>query len=203
MQSQRRVSFSFLLPLLDMIVWVLLVALPASLVFLNLEQMAQGSNVANIHIGDFSVSIPRNQFVSHALWEATTQSSHAIVVANVPGFFGDSLVSLMRWRHTSMTLDSWRAVSFPLFCLPAWWLVGLGIDVLLKWRHLHWATFLTGTVLFVLFSVLFVGFRFALSPSDFGEDVYLLWGIGLWVGLFAVLPVAWVRQWRLSRLNDR
>jgi len=93
-------------------------------------------------------------------------------------------------------LDTWRAIAFPFFCLPAWWLVGLGVDVLLKQRRLHWFTFLTGTLLFILFGVLFFGLRFVLTDSERGEITYPLWGIGLWAVLFAILPIAWFRQWR-------
>jgi hypothetical protein len=190
-----------LLPLIDLVVWVVLLAVPATLVFLNLERTAQGSGVANIHTEMFSASIPRKQFLSFALESATINSAHTVAAANMPGFAGELLISLptswpASWHPAGMMLDTWRAIAFPFFCLPAWWLVGLGVDVLLKQRRLHWFTFLTGTLLFILFGVLFFGLRFALTDSERGEITYPLWGIGLWAVLFAILPIAWFRQWR-------
>jgi hypothetical protein len=196
-----RVSFSVLLPLIDLVIWVVLLAAPATLVFLNLERVAQGSGTAHIQAGMFSASIPRNEFLSFAMQSAALKSSHTVAAANMPGFFGELLLSLptswpASWRPAGMMLDTWRAITFPFFCLPAWWLVGLGVDALLKWRRLHWATFLIGTLLFILFGVLFCGLRFALTDSERGEVTYPLWGIGLWSLLFAILPIAWFRQWR-------
>ena len=201
MKPYSRVSFSVLLPLIDLVIWVVLLAVPATLVFLNLERVAQGSGVANIQAEMFSASIPRKQFLSFALQSAAIKSSSTVAAANMPGFFGELLISLptswpASWHPAGMMLDTWRAITFPFFCLPAWWLVGLGVDVLLKWRRLHWVTFLTGTLLFILFGVLFFGLRFALTDSERGGLVYPLWGMGLWAGLFAVLPIAWFRQWR-------
>jgi hypothetical protein len=190
-----RVSFSVLLPLIELVVWVVLLAVPATLAFLNLERVAQGSGVAHIQAGMFSASIPRNQFLSFALESAAIKSSHIVDAANMPGFFGE-LLWPASWHPAGVMIDTWRAITFPFFCLPAWWLVGLGVDVLLKWRRLHWGTFLTGTLLFILFGVLFLGFRFALTDSERGEVTYPLWGIGLWAFLFAILPIAWFRQWR-------
>jgi hypothetical protein len=196
-----RVSFSVLLPLIELVISVVVLAVPATLVFLNHERVTQGSAVANIQAEMFSASIPRKQFLSFALQSAAIKSSHTVAAANMPGFFGEILISLptswpASWHPTGMMVDTWRAITFPFFCLPAWWLVGLGWNVLLKWRRLHRATFLTGTLLFILFGVLFLGLRFALTASERGETTYPLWGIGLWAVLFAILPIAWFRQWR-------
>ena len=84
----------------------------------------------------------------------------------------------------------------PFFCLPAWFFVGCGIDALLGWRRLHWAALATGTLLCVLFLVLFLGLRFGISTEERGEVVFPLWGMSLWALLFASIPAAWIRQWR-------
>ena len=98
-------------------------------------------------------------------------------------------------------LWSWRDITFPFFCLPAWWLVGLGIDGLLRWRRLHLAAMITSLVLFLFFAIAFLALRFGSSP-DRENDVYLFWGVVVWWGLFAVLPIAWVRQ-RRSRIAEK
>jgi hypothetical protein len=199
-------SFSILLPLLELAVWIVLVAVPATLVFLNLNQMAHGSPTAHIGSGQFAMQIPRQHFLWFAFWAATTHSAHAITAINVPGTIPEVLLSLptswpTSWRPAGLTLDSWRAVIFPFFCLPAWWFAGLGLDSLLGRRQLHWATFLLGTIFSLLFITLFLGFRFGMSASERIGINWVLWGLGLWALLFATFPCAWLRQRRPSVAN--
>lgn len=194
-----RVSFSLLLPLVELALWVSLVLVPTTLVYFHLHHVAQTGSAA-IHAGEFSVTIPQDHLLAFALQVATISHSHAITAINLPGTFVEALISLPTswphlWHPPSMPIDIWRALTLPIFCLPAWWFVGVGLDALLGWRRLHWVALLTGSVLFVLFLVLFFGLRFGMSASERLEVVdWAFWGLGLWIALFGVLPCAWLRQ---------
>jgi hypothetical protein len=202
-----RTSFSFLLPLVELAIWVVLVAVPATLVFLNLQLTAHESPTAHMSSGLVSAEIPREQFLEFAFSSTTDTSANAITAVNIPGIILEILVSLPTswpdsWHPSGWILDTWRAVIFPFFCLPAWCFVGLGVDSLLGWRRLHWGTLLSGSVFFLLFMVLFLGFLFGMSAAERveGDSGSLLWGIALWALLFAIFPCAWLRQ-RPSRVT--
>ena len=201
-----RASFSVLLPLFELAIWVVLILVPATLVFLNLSQTAHGSPTAHVGTGNFSAEIPRQHFLWFAFWSATTNRAHTIAAINIPGTIPEVLLSLptswpQSWHPAGWHLDSWRALVFPFFCLPAWWFAGLGVDSLLGWRRLHWGTLLSGSIFFSLFTTLFLGFLFGMSASERaeGDSNWILWGVGLWASLFATFPCAWLRQ-RRSRL---
>jgi hypothetical protein len=196
-----RASFSVLLPLFELVTWIVLIVVPATLVFLNLNQIAHGSPTAHIDSENFSANIPRQQFWSFAFSSATNSRAHAITAINIPGIIPAILFSLstslpQSWHPAGWVLDTWRAVVFPLFCLPTWWFAGLGVDSLLGWRRLHWGTLLSGSIFFFLFVTLFLGFRFGMSASERaeGDSDWILWGVGLWALLFATFPCGWLRQ---------
>jgi hypothetical protein len=201
-----RASFTVLLPLCELILWIVLIAIPATMNFLNLKQIAHGSLTAHIDLRNFSVDIPRHQFLSFAFSSATNNKAHAITAINIPGIIPEILFSLVTswpqsWHPAGWILDSWRALIFPFYCLPAWWFAGLGFDSLLGWRRLHWGALLSGSIFFVLFVTLFLGFGFGLSASERADrdSQWILWGTGLWALLFATFPCAWLRQ-RRSRV---
>jgi hypothetical protein len=203
-----RASFSVMLPLFELAIWVVLVVVPATLVFLNLNQTAHGSPTAHVGTERFGLEIPRQRVLWFAFWSATNNKAHAIAAINIPGTIPEVLISLptswpQSWHPAGWLIDSWRALIFPFFCLPAWWFVGLGVDSLLGWRRLHWVTLLLGSIFFLLFAVLFLGFRFGMSISERTEsDIrWVLWGFGLWALLFAAFPCAWLRQ-RRSRTAE-
>jgi hypothetical protein len=202
------ISFAIILPLTELFVAALILAVPAALVYLNLENIAHGTGVAHIEFGQFSQTIPRENFVSYATQTSSFESSGVLSALNMPGFFGELLVSLPTtwpesWHPSGISLMSWRAVVFPIFSVPAWLLVGCGIDTLLGWRKLHWSVLLLGTLLCLLFAILFAGLEFGVSASERGEVVFPLWGLGLWSVLFATLPAVWIRRWRDRRATAR
>lgn len=201
------ITFALILPLAELCAALLILTVPALLIFLNLETLAHGTGVAHVEFGQFSETIPRSDFVQFATRSSSFRSSHTLTALNMPGLFGELLVSLpttwpASWHPAEISIDSWRAVMTPLFCLPAWLLVGCGIDALLGWRNLHWTVLLAGTLLCVLFAALFVGLQFGMSASERGEVVFPLWGLSLWTALFATSPAAWIRRLR-TRAKDR
>jgi hypothetical protein len=91
-------------------------------------------------------------------------------------------------------LDTWRALVFPFFCLPFWWLVGCGLDVIVHNERLHWSLLLTGTVLFVICLTAVVGYCFPMSASDRADLAWVMKGFAGWTIAFAILPFAWIAQ---------
>lgn len=103
MRLPSRPSFSVILPLLELSVWVALIIVPSSLEFLDLEGTARGAAVTRIEAGELNVAIPRSEFLPFAVEIATTESAPWIAGANIPGILGEALVSL----PTSWP-ESWR-----------------------------------------------------------------------------------------------
>src|SRR5262249_28790345 len=140
---------------------------------------------------------------SVAMWD-----SHTISAINLPGMFIEPLSRLVpAWRQlghpAQLTRDSWRALTLPIFCLPGWWLVGRGIDGLLGRKRLHWATLLTGSVLFVLFVVVLLGFTFGLSSAERADLHWISWGLAFWTLAFSVLPLTWFLRSRFRETRSQ
>lgn len=199
------VTFALILPLAELCVALLVLTLPALLIFLNLETLAHGTGAAHIEFGQFSQTIPRNDFVSYATQSSSFQSSHLLSALNMPGFLVELLVSLPTswpesWHPSGVSLMSWRSLIWPVFCLPAWLLTGCGVDALLGWRKLHWSVTLTGTILCLLFSIVFfAGIAVERFSSNRDNDWFIFSGLALWSLLFGTLPALWIRQWRARR----
>jgi hypothetical protein len=66
-------------------------------------------------------------------WEITT--------LNLPGFLFELLLSIRIWPNiwqpAGITLWGWRAFSLPIFALPAWYYVGVGVEGLYGRVVLH------------------------------------------------------------------
>ena len=200
----RKLPFSVLLPLLELAIWVVLVAIPATLAYTGLDQAARltvkrpRDSIAGIlpNIGDSERWFP--------LAIALQDRAHFIAAVNMPAMATEILVDLPTtwpesWHPQQLMLDTWRSLIFPFYCLPAWWFVGRGMDALLGTRRQHWATALFGFAIFLLFAVIFCGLAFGLSAADHEDSGWIFWGLGGWCLLFAVTPCAWFRQWRSRR----
>jgi hypothetical protein len=197
--------FSILLPLFDLAIWVVLVIVPTTIAYMSLLQMAHNSSTAEIRSGGTSfASVPRERFASFALSVGTIRQSHLITAINMPGIVSDLFISIPIWHidrlRTQMTMESWRALSFPLFCLPAWWFVGKGVDALVGSIRLHWSSLLLGCLFCALFIFLGIGLGLTATADERADTWWILSGMGLWAVLFAVFPFAWLRQ-RRSRAS--
>jgi hypothetical protein len=195
---------SFLLPFLALTVWSLLVPVPAIVLYDRLRQSAPITDPAHFHLGQFELSLPRNRLFSFCLRSVAEQRSHTITAVNLPGSIVEILISLPTswpglWHPKDFSANSWRSLVLPFFCLPAWWLVGCSIDGFLKRRTVHWGLLLTGSILSILFIVIFFGFLFGLSRSERGDEDWVLWGLGFWAVTFGVMPLVWLRQRTAAR----
>lgn len=131
------------------------------------------------------------------------RDSEIISSVNIPGVFIDAPVSRLfggaiHRNPFGWTWIAWRAISYPFFCLPAWWFAGRGLDALLGWRRPHWWTLLIGTFLCAGSLTLLLGLRFGLSAAEGAGDSWIVLGFGFWTLAFASFPAVWARRavWR-------
>jgi hypothetical protein len=189
--------FRVVLPLLAVVVWVGIVAVPASRLDLRLRQVTGNVRNANVGVGTFHTTIPPSRFGVYAMNATVVTHSHVITAVNLPGAMVEMPVSLATtqpeaWFPKRLDEPTWRVVATPAYGLPAWWVVGLGLEALVGRRRLRWPWMVLGVVLSGLMALTVCGFLFGWSVGSGSGWVYA--GLGLWTALFAVLPVAWVRQ---------
>lgn len=193
------IRFAVLLPIAELVLWIVLVPTQGLIAWLNLRHAARGARAVQMSFGEFTVVIPRDQFLRFAFGSATRNESPFITALNVPGMFAEFPLSAALswpevWRPRSLTPDLWRCISLPVFCLPAWWFAGRGLDSLLGWRRPRWWTLLIGTLLSVGFLVLLFGLWYGGSRADLIDGYWLLWGMGFWALALSLFPVVWIRN---------
>jgi hypothetical protein len=201
----KSARFSFLFPLLELVISVVLIAVPATLSYFGMRQSTnlKGKAVVSTNLG--RITIPQHEMWPIALEGAAMNASHAIATLNIPGTIVEALISIpTSWPHlrqpANLPMDIWRSITLPFFSLPFWWLVGRGFDSV-RARQTRWPLTLIGTVLFICFIVLFCGLRFGLSRADRMDESWPLWGLGLWALLFGVFPLAWLLRQRPVQLT--
>ncbi len=200
----RQPSFAVLLPLFSLVFWVVLIAVPATLFCFKLWHDARNAAAIRTQLGRFTLTVPREQSLIFAAAMVSFPKAHLIEAVNLPAFAMNLLISRFSrswpgtWTPGGLLPEEWNAISFPFYCLPFWWFVGIGFDAFLSRQRLKWATLLLGTLLCGFFLFLVLGLRFALSAEEREGLTYPFWGFGLWVALFAIFPAAWIHQWKAS-----
>lgn len=204
-----RIPFSHILPIIDLALLVVLVFVPITMTVVHLYAASKGSAQVRVPYGGLDLTVPRDQIVPAAIRMETIPRAHTMMAINLPGILIKALISLpfhtsptSTWHPHALLLDTWRALVFPFFCLPFWWLVGCGLDTLMYRERLHWPLLLTGTVFFVLFLMVILAFCFPMLASDRADVVWLMKGLIGWTIAFAVLPTAWIVQSIRRRGNE-
>jgi len=211
---QARLPFCKLLPFVALALCVAVLAAFTTLSYLNLRRISAHGRAVLIHNHEVNVRIPPKQFFIASIVAAGTVATRPIQAINMPAMVTEALVSATArtwpdsWRPaafgpTPVGLFAWRGLIFPIYCLPFWWFVGLGLDALLKQRYLRWPTLLIGTLLCGLLIVIVLGFTFTLSAEDHKDGTWIFCGFSLWILLFGTFPAAWLRQWLSSRRHAR
>lgn len=203
---EDRIPLSHILPVIDLALLVVLVFVPITMTSIHLYQASKGADPIHIHFGQFESIVPRGQIVPWAIQMETLARAHTMMAINLPGVLIQALISLptsrnLSWHPAALLLDTWRALVFPFFALPFWWLVGRGLDAIVTKERLHWLLLLAGTVLFALCLSAVVAYSFPMSARDREELIWSMKGFTGWTIAFAVLPIAWIMQWLRQRRN--
>lgn len=199
-----RLPFSLLLPLLDLFLWVVVAAIPTTFLYMNASQIASSEPNLTEKIGSTRFPATRDQYIAAAVENSMERTGQVMTAINEPATLAEMLESLPTswpesWHPQSLELFSWRALTYPLLCLPAWWLVGRSLDALFFSRRLHWPALLTGTIFCLLFIICFFGILLGTPPAPADDGSWACQGLAFWSALFFVSPVAWWLQWRRSR----
>jgi hypothetical protein len=196
------------LPLSELLVWLLLVALPFTFTYINLQtsQKHSGNVIVPMDGATFSFS---SQEIRHVALEwPARRASHVLTALNMPALAIELLVSLpiswpYSWHPTNLSMDAWRSISFPFFCLPVWWFAGKGFDALRRREKPSTRTTVFATLFSIGFLILSVGLtvtQFAMEQDGSVPKSDRTWwpilGMALWAILFISFPLAWLRERR-------
>jgi hypothetical protein len=156
---------------MDILLWAVIVLAPALLFFFRLKHMAHGSGSVSLTSGDFQMTISSNHFLSVAFDRAGWSAQKSITVLNAPAKFVEIVVSVLvsrtgNWYPASFLRSTWRSLIYPIYALPAWFYVGLGIDALLGRSRIRQRNMILSLILALASAVLCCGFRFGISPAE-------------------------------------
>jgi len=202
-----RLPFSLLLPALDLILWVFLALIPVTLYYFGfLADARQDHPPADSISATQQLHLQPEEVASQQLEVAMDWRSRTLMDINPPALGIETLVSIGPrwpeiWRPDAIALATWRALVYPLYALPAWWLAGMALDALFGRRRLHWLVFAVAMVLFLFCGLMAVAGSVVSLQGD-AEDLWRAIGFILWSLLFAVAPVAWWRQRRRDTRRD-
>lgn len=195
-----------MLPLLELVLWVLLVPVPTTLMYLTLQQEPAARHQTMLRdADDHSVRIAADRALPMALYGATKGQATFLWSLNIPGVLIGLAFDIRtwpdEWHPSSLLVDTWRAISFPIFCLPFWWMVGRGLDALRDGRRLGWPLGLMGVIMSLAFAVAVAGCAVAFSERDRTDPLkfWIFGGLGIWLLLFGMVGFAWIRQLILRR----
>jgi hypothetical protein len=195
-------SFVLLLPIMEILVWAVVVLGPTLILFFRLKHAAQGSGSVSIMGADIQMSISSEHFLSVAFDHAGWAAEKAIITLNASAKFVEVAVSLIvsrtgNWQPKSLLSSTWRSMIYPIYALPAWIYVGHGIDALRGRNRVRTGNMIVSIILTLISGVLCCGLRFGLSADErYGQDrldCYII-GFALWAILFALPFIAWLRQ---------
>jgi len=197
----RSARFRWLLPVVGVSVWVWVIALPAVQTYRALRAIgAQGKNAA-VSVGTFHATILAENFWPFAVNEAVVTHSHALTAIAMPGALVEmpltiALTNPSLWYPKQMDEWTWSLLEAPLYCLPAWWLVGLGMEGLLGRRRVRWPLLLLGSVAWATFAFMLCEYLLGWLLPGRAVEGWVVAGFGLWIALFSVLPAVWILRGR-------
>ena len=200
---------SLWLPLFAVLLSAAIVLVPAIRTYLRRRAAIGSGDRLMLTIGEFQMMIPKGRMLRSAVEMNAMREQGTISLLNAPGYVLGALAWQLVIHHARGFPDSlgpfiWRALSVPLYAIPAWFFVGRGIDGLLMRRLMRLFDLVMSTILVLLSLMVSVGLQFGLSASErTGDDllVYLISGFAWWTLLFAFPLSAWVRQ-RLRRAKE-
>ena len=197
-----RFALSLWLPLFAVLLSAAIVLVPATRIYLQWKAAIGSGDRLMLTMGAFQMMIPRESMLRSAVEMNAMREQGTISLLNAPGYVLGALASQLVVHHARGFPDSlgpflWRALSVPLFAIPAWFFTGRGIDGLLMRQRMRMFDLVMSAILVLLSLVISVGLRFGLSASERAGDellVYYISGFAWWSLLFALPLSAWVRQ---------
>lgn len=198
-----RLPFSLLLPALDLALWVILALIPATLYYFAFLADAQDDHHAITLLQRRQLNVQPEEVARAELEVAMESRSHALVAINLPGLAVEAVTSIgdrwpESWHPEAIGFVAWRALVYPIFALPAWWLAGVSLDALWGRRRISsLAVWLAG--LLFLFCALMAAVGSILGAGGDPADAARAAGFALWAGMFALAPFAWWKQRRRDR----
>jgi len=198
--NPQRISFARTLPILALLLSYVIIAVPATMAYINLRSASShGSDViVRYHKDPFSVS--HLHFLRPSLESGAALTSRTIVATN---FAGGSIEFAVQkaagtwphgWAPFGISVTTWKAIAFPIYCLPFWWLVGLGMDATFHQRQLRWWALLPGSLLWAFSLLVAVGLIFNVLAAKDRFPLALECGVCLWFILLSVFPFNWIKM---------
>jgi hypothetical protein len=202
--KKRLSSFAYLLPLLELLFGAATMLVPALLFLFRLKRMAHGAGSVSLSSGDIVMTIPSDRFLAVAFDRAGWWAEKPATILNAPAKFVEVVVSLVvahkaNWHPASLLPSTWHALIYPIYALPAWVYIGLGIDAGYGRCLVHRWNVVLSLFLALSFAVLFCGFGFGMPAVEREGQGLLSWfieGFALWAVLFAIPFVAWMLRRR-------
>jgi hypothetical protein len=201
------------LPILALLLSYVIIAIPTGLTYVKLHR-ASGSN------GDAIVTTPQHRllvhhehFLRYSLTSSALATSRAIQGINLPARFIEYTIdesmrtSPNRWSPHGLYPATWQAISFPIYCLPFWCLVGFGLDGISGRHRLRLRVLLPASLFWFLWASSFLFFIVGPEPNSLAQrfDIsFIVRGLALWTLLLGVFPVGWIiRGLALQRSRER
>lgn len=197
-----RFALSLWLPVFAVLLSAAIVLFPAGRLYLRWKATMGNNDKLLLTMGKFQMMIPRERLLRSAVEMNALREQNTISVLNAPGQLLGALASQIVVHHANGFPDAfgpflWRALSMPLFAIPAWFFAGRGIDGLLMRQRMRFLDLVLSAILVLLSLVISIGLRFGLSETEREGDVLLvsyILGFFWWSLLFAFPLSAWVRQ---------
>lgn len=193
-----RAPFSFLLPLFAFALWVMAVVVPTTIGYVHLVSMAKGEPTLTLTSGSFQWTIQRGNFLRVAAGFPAQPKVGWLAALNLPGLVPEMGVSRLMhtwpemWQPRGMMIGTWRKIAFPIYCLPFWWFIGIGLDAGRAKRRPLWIVIAAGAIGAAFCLTAVIMFPIVSTPDERGEMFYPICGFALWALLFATGPSAWL-----------
>jgi hypothetical protein len=201
----RALSLGLLLPLVSLLVWAGIVAVPFAQQLRALHVAAASpasagaaaSGNATVALGSYHATLVPSEFAPFALNAAILSHSHALTALYLPGALLEiplSLATTVPEEWYPKRLNQWTplALAQPVESLPFFYVVGLALDALLGRRRLRWPLLAFGTTLCGVFGFVLVRFVVERLRGEPSVAAWVLAGVALWVVLLASFPAAWL-----------
>lgn len=209
--TPQRLSFARALPILALLLSYVIIAVPATMTYIGLRHISRHGRGVSFHSHAAQFTIPPEHFLRDSVRASAGVTSRYIQGLNMAGFLTELAVDRClktwprEWIPHGLDAMEWRALFFPICCLPFWWFAGFGADGLVKVRKLSWLVLLVGTTLCICFAAIEAGIFVDLAhgTKDGATPLYWACGVGLWTVLFSAFPIAWLNQTLARRRTKR